>query len=310
MKKVLANLIVGMLGVIIGCKPAGGWLFSVQADRIEPDAFSSDSITKRLAIAVDRGDEAAVASAIKAGANVDGEGQHGFCLLYWALARKNPRGFELLLKHNANLEADYRDVKYLPDESFRYTVLEKAIASREPECLKIAIRHGLDPNYVLHPEDDTPLIFYAQRAESTPAIAVLVDAGADINRRDGAGYTAVVRAMSARDYNTAWFLLQRGADPTVKDERGRDLVSELKEYGSRGVRSDQRESFDKVINELAQRGLLTHQEIVEADKPKRSALRDGPAGITVIEHDPNSEAGRAILKLDQSEREANRREGR
>ena len=310
MKSILVTLILSMLGLVIGCTPVGGWLFSVQAERIEPNAFSRDPLTTRLAIAVDHGDEEGIASAIQAGANVDGKGQHGFCLLYWAIARNNPRGFELLLEHGANLEADYRDPKYLPDESFRYTVLEKAIASREPECLKRAIRLGLDPNHVPHPEDDTPLIFYAQRAESMPALAVLLDAGADINRRDGAGYTAVVRAMSGRDYNTAWFLLKRGADPTVKDERGRDLVSELKEYGSRGVRKDQSESFEKVVNELVRRGLLAHQDIIEADKPKRSALRDGPPGITVIEHSPDSEAGQAILELDRAEREANRRDRR
>ena len=76
------------------------------------------------------------------------------------------------------------------------------------------------------------------------------------------------------------------------------------------MRPDQREYFVKVVNELVQRGLLTHQDIVEADKPKQSTLDDGPPGITVIEHDPNSEAGQAILDLDRAEREANRRDGR
>jgi hypothetical protein len=61
---------------------------------------------------------------------------------------------------------------------------------------------------------------------------------------------------------------------------------------------------------LAMRGLLTRQDIVEADKPKRSALDDGPPGVTVIEHSPDSEAGQAILEMDRKEREANERERR
>ena len=51
--------------------------------------------------------------------------------------------------------------------------------------------------------------------------------------------------------------------------------------------------------ELVKRGLLTHQDIVEADKPKTPN-----SGITVIEHGRDSEAGQAILELDRREREA------
>jgi len=54
-----------------------------------------------------------------------------------------------------------------------------------------------------------------------------------------------------------------------------------------------------VVDELVGRRLLTRQDIVEADKPKTRN-----AGVTVIEHSPDSEAGQAILKLDQLEREA------
>jgi hypothetical protein len=106
-----------------------------------------------------------------------------------------------------------------------------------------------------------------------------------------------------RNYNIAWLLLRNGADPTVKDKLGHDFVWGLKEYGSRGVRPDQRESFDAIVDELVRRGLLTRQDITEANKLKESPP-DVESGITVIEHSPDSEAGQAILKLDQLEREA------
>jgi hypothetical protein len=80
---------------------------------------------------------------------------------------------------------------------------------------------------------------------------------------------------------------------------GHDFVWGLKQYGSRGVRPDHRESFEAIVDELVRRGLLTRQDIVEADKPKTPN-----SGITVIEHAPKSEAGQAILELDQLEREA------
>ena len=93
----------------------------------------------------------------------------------------------------------------------------------------------------------------------------------------------------------------------AKDNWGNDFVSLIKEYGSRGVRPGHRESFEKIVSELVRRGLLTQQDIVEADKPKQSVL-DGPPGITVIEHAPDSEAAQAIRQLDQAERDANARD--
>ena len=86
---------------------------------------------------------------------------------------------------------------------------------------------------------------------------------------------------------------------------GNNFVAGLKEFGSRGVRPDQREYFEKVVDELVQRGLLTRQDIVEADKPKTPN-----SGITVIEHAPDSEAGQELLRLDQTEREFYERQRR
>ena len=77
----------------------------------------------------------------------------------------------------------------------------------------------------------------------------------------------------------------------------------METYGSRAVRREQCEYFEKVVDELVRRDLLTRQDIVEADKPKTQN-----AGITVIEHAPDSEAGQAILQLDQTERQFNERQ--
>jgi hypothetical protein len=156
------------------------------------------------------------------------------------------------------------------------------------------------------------LLFTAVARHSIPVIKALVTAGADIDRQETSGYTPLIYAAMTCSYNDAWALLECGADPTVCDHRGQDFVWELKQYGSRGVRPDQRASFEKVVVELINRGLLTRQDIIEADKPKPvpSGFEDSPPGITVIEHTPNSDAGQAIRELDRLEREANERDQR
>lgn len=308
-KSVLAFALCGSVACV-GCGFSVMDFVWPRASSMKPETFSSDPIVRRLALAVDRADEAAIAEAMKAGADVNALGTGGFRLLYWALARGNAKGFEVLLKHGASLDADYRDPKYLPDITYRDSVLEHVLESQDTRFIEAALRQDLDPDYVPHPEDQRTLLFIAVSRHSIPVIKALAAAGADIDRQETSGYTPLIRASMTRSYNEVWALLQCGADPTVRDHLGHEFVWELKQYGSRGVRPDQRESFEKVVQELVKRGLLTHQDIVEADKPKKSVLDDGPPGETVIYHTPDSEAGQAILKLDEAEREANRRDGR
>jgi hypothetical protein len=178
-------------------------------------------------------------------------------------------------------------------------MLEKIIENKDQRFLEAALRQGLDPDNAPNKIEKRSLLFFAVSSHSQPAIETLLAAGADIDWQDYSGYTPLVDARMGRNYNTAWFLLRNGGDPTVKDKLGHDFVWGLKQYGSRGVRPDHRESFEAIVDELVRRGLLTRQDIVEADKPKTSN-----AGVTVIEHDADSEAGKAIRELDRREQES------
>ena len=293
-----------------GCNPLATRSNASKVKTMTPEQFFTEPLQVRLAVAVDRGDSGAVDAAVRDGADVNARGKDGFSILYWAMARKAAAGFEALVKNGADVTAECRDPAVVTDVREQDFIIRLALSADNPEFLRAVLRHGFDPDYILNEESKETLLFLAVYRHSEPAMQLLLDAGASIDHRNCAGYTAMGSAMLGTDYQAVWFLLQRGADPLVRSDGGRDLPALFKEYGSRGVRPDQRESFEKVVNELVKRGLLTHQDIIEADKPKPSVLGDGPPGITVIEHAPDSEAGRAILELDQAEREANRRDGR
>ena len=299
-----------IIAFLFGCSPLGQLFPGGSAAWIEPKDFSADPLVKRLAIALEAGDNDAIASAVNEGGDVHARGASGFCLLYWAMARGNIKGFEELQKYGASIDADYREPEYLPDPSYRETVLERAIAAPDTKFLEAAFRQGLDPNHEPHAKDGRTLLFIAVYRHSIPAIKALIAAGAEIDRQEVSGYTPLVEEMMACNYNEARVLLENGADPTIRDDMGHDFTWGLKEYGSRGVRPDNLESFEAIVAELVKRGLLTRQDIVEADKPKHSPLGGPPPGITVIEHPPVSEAGQAILEMDRSEREANERDRR
>ncbi len=57
-------------------------------------------------------------------------------------------------------------------------------------------------------------------ADSIEAIKVCLDAGVDINARDGRGQTALYGAALQGYDEVVKFLLSRGADPKIKDQRG------------------------------------------------------------------------------------------
>ena len=301
--------VVSALSCVIGCHRVRLFLGVETEECISAEEFSSVPLVSRLAVAVDRGEKAAIAAAVTAGADVNAFGSSGFRLLDWAMVRNKPVSFETLLDQGADVMADYRDPRSVPNASYNCTILQRVLEANGSEFIEAVLRNGMKPNHVPFPEDGRSLLFFSLKSKDTRVLAALLDAGACVNQRDRWGNLPLSDAGTGRNFKAAWLLLQRGADPAAKDNWGNDFVKGLKEYGSRGVRPDHRESFEAIVDELVKRGLLTRRDIFEADKPKPSVL-DGPPGITVIEHAPDSEAGQAILDLDRREREFYERQRR
>jgi ankyrin repeat protein len=296
-------LLLVSVAIVCGCRPMAVPFEGRSIKQVPPGDLYPDPLQVRLAVAVDEGDAAAVEAAVREGADVHAWGKDGYSILYWAMARKNVAGFEVLLKNGADVTGDYRDPAVVKENRLRDFIVRLTLEVADSGFLKAALRQGLDPNYVLDKDSNESLLFLAGGRHNEPALRLLLDSGANIEQQNQLGYTALGEAMLRRDFKTMRFLMERGADPTVKNIFGHDLSWQLREYGSRGVRPEQREYFEKVVDELVQRGLLTRQDIIEADKPKTPNT-----GITVIEHAADSEAGRAISELDRREREANARE--
>jgi hypothetical protein len=298
-------LVMVSVAIVCGCRPTAAPFEGRSMKQIPPGEFYADPLQVRLAEAVDAGDAAAVESAVRDGADVHVWGKDGYSILYWAMARKNVSGFEALLKNGADVASDYRAPAVLKENRLRDFIVRLTLEVADPGFLKAALRQGLDPDYVLDKDSNESLLFLAGGQHNEPALQLLIDSGANIEQQNHLGYTPLGEAMLRRDFKSMWFLMERGADPTVRNTFGHDLSWQLREYGSRGVRPEQREYFEKIVTELIHRGLLTRQDIVEADKPKMPN-----SGITVIEHSPDSEAGQELLRLDQAEREFYQRQSK
>lgn len=302
----LRSVVVLLLCFITGCS------HGVRDEAAMPSAKKvfSDPAQLRLAEAVERGDQDTVSQAIRLGGDVDAPGRAGIGMLMWAMLVGSVDGFSTLLDHDANLMAHHFNPEVMRLGQKMRTVAEYVCVFPDKRFLEAMLAHGFDPNSIVDPKSGETVLFYAVFRHDLEAVRRLIDAGANVNVEGVYRENPLAQAIAIRDYRIAVHLYSKGGDPLAKNLADYNVIDTLKMYGSRGVTPEQQPYFEEFIAALESRGLITKEDIIEADKPKRSAVNDGPPGITVIEHAPDSEAGRAIRELDRREREANRREGR
>src|SRR5690625_3878523 len=89
-------------------------------------------------------------------------------------------------------------------------------------------------------------------------VLVLIEFGADIDHRDNAGQTPLIKATNATMFELALLLLRQGADPTIKDRLGDGPAESVMEFGHWGIdrRTNDVAVFDESVEELKARGLL------------------------------------------------------
>lgn len=106
-----------------------------------------------------------------------------------------------------------------------YLSLEKDTEGYCLERIKKLVKHGAHVNWRCR-NGSTPLML-ASREHRARICDFLIDAGADINSRDSKGMSALLHALDSgvrrergAQYNAVRLLIDRGADPWIKNEEG------------------------------------------------------------------------------------------
>ncbi|MEZ0259414.1 MAG: ankyrin repeat domain-containing protein [Alphaproteobacteria bacterium] len=106
---------------------------------------------------------------------------------------------------------------------------------------EMALKKGASPHCDLHggaidavsfmPSDfgGTPAIFSAANRRLTKITDMLIAAGADINAKTDYGSTALLSAVRSGKPRTVRFLLERGADATITDAKGKSALDYARE---------------------------------------------------------------------------------
>ena len=95
------------------------------------------------------------------------------------------------------------------------------------EAMRLILRHGADPNAVDPASGKTPIGSTYGKPQMVRALA---DHGADIDRIQPGGVTALIELISTREWESALYLVEKGANLDVRNEHGLSVDYYLNEW--------------------------------------------------------------------------------
>jgi len=240
MKNCLISFYLAWLAVMLSaCTTVAGFTRTPKAEE-----FFQDPKVRALVQAAARGDTRRVDAILHEGVDINARGKDGMTPVLFAMARLNKTGYRHLLERGAN-----PNLIVEPGES----VISFASRVKDSEWLRLALKHGGDPNLIGALNIPPPLHWsiISRRPEN---MHLLLEAGADINICSGTGDTPMMAAVGVGSFEIVYDFLQRGADYRVKNQGGSDLA---KYISLRRIppTSEAWPIREKVIAWLAERGV-------------------------------------------------------
>lgn len=193
-----ARLLVLGLVTMTGAACAG------QGAHVDPHKVFSNAGVADLAQAAADGDVERVRKLVAEGVSINAHGDKDVTPLAWAMLNKNPRGFSALLDAGAEPEE--------PAVNGDPVILMAAMAD-DPTYLKILLQHHVDASNPSGHSGRTPLIAAILNGNTDAQFRMLLAAGADPNRADRVGNTALHIAATSGAYAQVLALLEAGANP-------------------------------------------------------------------------------------------------
>ena len=219
-----------LAAVLAGCGTAG------DQPRVSAREIFPDSLAAALAGAAADGDTALVRRLIADGADPNARGRSGITLPQWALLNRSAAGVAALLEGGADpAQAD----------SSGETVVHYAAKANDPVYLKVLLEHRADPNTRHAVTRATPLV-PALMADREENFRRLLAAGADPNAADRMGDTPLHVAAKINAFARVLDLLEVGADPRAKNQRGATFQTYLERTPADIMTDDARRQREKI----------------------------------------------------------------
>ncbi|MFC7655200.1 ankyrin repeat domain-containing protein [Pseudonocardia benzenivorans] len=175
-----------------------------------PQQTFTDPAAAALAEAAAAGDDARIRTLIADGADPNAQSARGLPLLQWAMLKQSRRGFEALLAAGADPTRG---------DSGGTTAVHLAAQADTPYWLETLLARGVSPDTPNTVTQATPLMaaLMAARRENADR---LINAGAQLDRADRQGDTALHVAALINDAGHVLQLLEAGANPSLRNVQG------------------------------------------------------------------------------------------
>lgn len=167
--------------------------------------------TPEWTFAIYSGNISYLRSMLDSGLDVNSRDKYGRTPLIFAAYYQNKDMVKLLLDSGADINAKNNEVGFMIPRG--YGVLD--LARDDSEIMKTLIFE--DPE-----KSDFLVLRNSIILKNISMINSLLEMGVDINSKSDLGYTPLM--LSIDDLKTFKFLIRRGADPTIKDVFGKDVV--------------------------------------------------------------------------------------
>lgn len=212
MRYFIIAILVVSIACLAACKSKGGKGMGKPENIFEGQQLE-------LAKAIIKGDLAQIEVIIKSGADPNAVGKEGVTPLVWAIYNKNKPAMAALLKNGAdpNMRITTPDAHYTLKNNSAVTFIAGAT---DNEYLKILLDHGGDLNAKTASKEPILKVMIFNDPTNYEGMKMLLDRGADINATDSGGSTLLITLSNLNDFEHAYYLLERGADYTIKDGTG------------------------------------------------------------------------------------------
>ncbi|KAM5464488.1 hypothetical protein MauCBS54593_007003 [Microsporum audouinii] len=157
--------------------------------------------------AAGNGHEKAVRALLQLGAQVDPKDENGKTPLLWAASYGDRDIAELLLAYKANANSEDND---------NATPLYRAASKGHKEVVKLLLDKGASPNCQTIENESTPLLWAASRGHLA-IVKLLIQAGAHLNAQELGGMTPLLWAVNGSRRDIILALLSAGADPNLSE---------------------------------------------------------------------------------------------
>lgn len=209
----------------------------------------SDPVLRPMAEAVRAGDSAQLADLLGGKPPPAGRDEAGNDLLAFALAELRDGQAEIsCLRALLDAGADPRTSRN-SDGQDPLNFMLLGDRDNTGETIILLLKHGADPNAVDPVTGDTPI---AKAGHDPGLVRGLVEAGADMDRIQSDGVTALVGFVGSQRWDSAVYLIEQGADLDVSRDDGLSLAYYEKSWET-SVLGEHPEGWERVKRSVAGR---------------------------------------------------------